>query len=147
MKLTKSVFIIPKNLVPIFQEDHCLDVTEEIRVLLCTMLTLFKPWRHGKNLKEDEWSWDEAFTNYKFTPCQIELMKFFNICYECNDARDDYSKLLKQKNATDGVFPYWFGADDDEFDVIIMMVAVTLQFMKSIKQINIFLLAEKVNKE
>jgi len=31
-------------------------------------------------------------------------MKFFNICYECNDARDDYSKLLKQKNATDGVF-------------------------------------------
>jgi len=26
-------------------------------------------------------------------------MKFFNIRYECNDARDDYSKLLKQKNA------------------------------------------------
>ena len=44
-------------------------------------------------------------------------MKFFNIHYECNDARDDYSKLLKQKNATDGVFPCWFGSDDnDNFD-------------------------------
>jgi len=44
-------------------------------------------------------------------------MKFFNIRYECNDARDDYSKLLKQKNATDGVFPRWFSSDDnDNFD-------------------------------
>jgi hypothetical protein len=65
-----------------------------------TMLTLFKPWRHGKNLKEDDQSWDEAFTNYKFNPHQTEPMKFFNICYEWNDARDDYSKLLKQQNAT-----------------------------------------------
>src|SRR3984885_8078821 len=40
-------------------------------------------------------------------------MKFFNIRYECNDARDDYSKLLKQKNATDGVFPHWFKGDDN----------------------------------
>jgi hypothetical protein len=60
-------------------------------------LTLFKPWRHGKNLKEDDHSWDEAFTSYK-----------------CNDARDDYSKLLKQRNATDGIFPHWFRADDNE---------------------------------
>ena len=67
-----------------------------------TMLTLFKPWRHGKNLKEDVQSWDEAFTNYIFTPHQTELMKVFNLHYECNDARDDYSKLLKQNNATDG---------------------------------------------
>ena len=44
-------------------------------------------------------------------------MRFFNICYECNDARDDHSKLLKQQNATDGVFPHWFRADDnDNFD-------------------------------
>src|SRR6202790_2319063 len=44
-------------------------------------------------------------------------MRFFNIRYECNDARDDYSKLLKQQNATDGVFPHWFSADDnDNFD-------------------------------
>jgi hypothetical protein len=76
------------------------------------MLTLFKPWRHGKNLKDVDQSWDEAFTNYKFTSHQNELMRFFNIHYECNDARDDYSKLLKQQNATGGVFPHWFRADD-----------------------------------
>src|SRR6202453_3190939 len=44
-------------------------------------------------------------------------MRLFNICYECNDARDDYSKLLKQQNATDGVFPHWFRVDEnDNFD-------------------------------
>jgi len=44
-------------------------------------------------------------------------MKFFNICYKCINARDDYSKLLKQQNATDGVFPRWFRSDDnDSFD-------------------------------
>ena len=44
----------------------------------------------------------------------INLMKFFNICYECIDARDDYSKLLKQKNASSGVFTHWFGSDDND---------------------------------
>ena len=78
-----------------------------------TMLTLFKPWRHGKDLKKKDQTWDEAFTEYKFTPRQSELMKIFNICYECNDARDDYSKLLKQKNETGGVFPRWFNSDDN----------------------------------
>ena len=32
--------------------------------------------------------------------------------YECNDSRDDYSKLLKQQNGADGVFSHWFRADD-----------------------------------
>jgi len=46
-----------------------------------------------------------------------KLNRLFNIHYECNDARDDYSKLLKQQNTTDGVFPHWFRADDnDNFD-------------------------------
>src|SRR6202047_314100 len=107
-----------KNLVPNFAGGSLPRCDRGDREYYCTtMLTLFKPWRHGKNLKEDDQSWDEAFTNYKFTPRQTELMKFFNIHYECNDARDDYSKLLKQKNATDGVFPHWFGSDDnDHFD-------------------------------
>src|ERR1700759_4918050 len=77
------------------------------------MLTLFKPWRDGKDLKRDDQSWDEAFTDHKFTPHQVELMKFFNIRYKCLDARDDYSKLLKQKNVTGGVFPHWFSSDDN----------------------------------
>src|ERR1700728_1611209 len=107
-----------KNLVPNFAGGPLPRCDRGDREYHCTtLLTLFKPWRHGKNLKEDDQSWDEAFTNYKFTPRQTELMKFFNIHYECNDTRDDYSKLLKQKNATDGVFPHWFRADDnDDFD-------------------------------
>ena len=35
----------------------------------------------------------------------------------CNDARNDYSELLKQKNAADSVFTHWFRADNfDNFD-------------------------------
>src|SRR6202167_2752778 len=108
----------PKNLIPNFAGGSLPRCDRGDREYYCaTMLTLFKPWRHGKSLKEVDQSWDEAFTNYKFTPRQNELMRFFNIRYECNDARDDYSKLLKQQNATDGVFPHWFRADDnDNFD-------------------------------
>src|SRR5882762_10850686 len=118
MKLIKSVYPSPKFWCPILLEDHYLDVTEGIESTTCTtMLTLFKPWRHGKNLKEDDQSWNEAFPNYKFIPHQTKLMKFFNMCYECNDARDDYFKLLKEKNATGGVFPHWFNSDNnDHFD-------------------------------
>jgi len=40
----KSVFLNPNSGAPILQEDHCLDVTEEIESNYCTtMLTLFKP--------------------------------------------------------------------------------------------------------
>src|SRR5258705_2672554 len=107
-----------KNLIPNFAGGSLPRCDRGDREYYCTtMLTLFKPWRHGKDLKGDNKTWDEAFTDYKFTPRQIELMKFFNIRYECNDARDDYSKLLKQTNASDGVFPHWFRADDnDNFD-------------------------------
>ena len=107
----------PKNLIPNFAGGSLPRCDRGDREYYCaTMLTLFKPWRHGKNLKEDDQSWDEAFTNYKFTPRQTELMRFFYIHYECNDARADYSKLVKQQNATGGVFPHWFRADDNNFD-------------------------------
>ena len=51
-----------------------------------TMLTLFKPWRHGKDLKLENELWDEAFVRYTFSARQSDLMKNFNIKYECNDA-------------------------------------------------------------
>jgi hypothetical protein len=138
-----------KNLIPNFAGGSLPRCDRGDREYYCaTMLTLFKPWRHGKNLKEDDQSWDEAFTNYKFTPRQTELMRFFNIRYECNDARDDYSKLLKQQNATDGVFPHWFRADDnDNFDGDNYDDGGDLWFMKSMKQINTLLLEKKVNKD
>jgi hypothetical protein len=86
-----------------------------------TMLTLFKPWRSGKDLKDEQYSWDETFTSHKFNDHQSQLMKFFNIRYECNDARDDYSKQIKKGKQNNGAFPQWFSSDmmdemDDEFD-------------------------------
>src|SRR6266536_3045228 len=60
-----------------------------------TMLTIFKPWRAGKDLKSEDQSWDEAFVDHQFTDHQEKLMCYFNIRYECNDARDDFSTQLK----------------------------------------------------
>ncbi|KIM72479.1 hypothetical protein PILCRDRAFT_81835, partial [Piloderma croceum F 1598] len=57
----------------------------------CTMLTFFKPWRSGKDLKSSEESWDKAFVAHEFNERQMEIMKYFNLRYECLDARDDYS--------------------------------------------------------
>ncbi|KDR71671.1 hypothetical protein GALMADRAFT_74603, partial [Galerina marginata CBS 339.88] len=62
-----------------------------------TMLTLFKPWRKGHDLKPNESeSWDECFNSHNFTSQQEKLMKNFNIKYECLDARDDYRAQLKK---------------------------------------------------
>ena len=61
-----------------------------------TMLALFKPWRNGKDLKVEGQSWDEAFESHTFTSRQCQLMDNFNIRYECNDARDDFSAQMKQ---------------------------------------------------
>jgi len=59
----------------------------------------------------------KLFTDYKFTPRQIELMKFFTYVMSAMMLEMIILKLLKQKNASDGVFPHWFRADDhDNFD-------------------------------
>lgn len=73
-----------------------------------TMLTLFKPWRHGRDLRNDKESWDEAFVRMSFKPRQQELMKFFNLRYECMDARDDFHAELRKG---DGEYPCE-GTDD-----------------------------------
>jgi hypothetical protein len=61
-----------------------------------TMLVLFKPWCDALKLKEVLSTWDETFLLHKFTDRQIELMKNFNIKYECLDARDDYNAQMKK---------------------------------------------------
>ncbi|KAJ3898665.1 hypothetical protein F5879DRAFT_812227, partial [Lentinula edodes] len=66
-----------------------------------TMLALFKPWRTGKDLKLTNNSWDTAFENHNFTPNELQLMKNFNLRYECLDARDDYRAQLKAGAAVD----------------------------------------------
>ena len=74
----------------------------------CTMLTLFKPWRTGKDLKTDVQSWDQSFVAHEFSKRQVEIMKFFNTRYECLDARDDYSA----KRDKEGGIPYQWATED-----------------------------------
>jgi Helitron helicase-like domain at N-terminus/PIF1-like helicase len=70
------------------------------------MLTLFKPWRSGLDLKTSKFnSWYETFMSHGFTMRQLELMKNMNIRYECLDARDDFHTQFK-KGATSEI-PGW----------------------------------------
>ncbi|KAJ3520697.1 hypothetical protein NMY22_g12638 [Coprinellus aureogranulatus] len=68
------------------------------------MLTLFCPWRTGIDLKSADDTWEAAFNRYPFTDRENDLMCNFNMRYECYDARDDYSAILRAAGS---------GADDD----------------------------------
>ncbi|KAH7918322.1 hypothetical protein BV22DRAFT_1108389 [Leucogyrophana mollusca] len=62
------------------------------REYYCTiMLVLFQPWRCGHELKGANQTWGESFGVYAFNEQATEIMKHFNVRYECLDARDDYS--------------------------------------------------------
>ncbi|KAF8577595.1 hypothetical protein K439DRAFT_1649053 [Ramaria rubella] len=65
-----------------------------------TMLTLFKPWRTGFDLKKHSQTWTEAFTSHTFTDRQLQIMRLFQIRYECNDAIDDHH-AQRLKDTTD----------------------------------------------
>jgi hypothetical protein len=57
------------------------------RELYClSMLALFKPWRTGLQLKMGTKSWDETFNEHEFTKRENQLIRNFNIKYECFDA-------------------------------------------------------------
>jgi hypothetical protein len=74
-----------------------------------TMLTLFKPWRSGLDLRSNINSWDETFMSHEFSMRQLEVMKYMNIRYECLDSRDDFHTQLK-KGATSEM-PGWIESD------------------------------------
>ncbi|CAA7270635.1 unnamed protein product [Cyclocybe aegerita] len=71
------------------------------------MLTLFKPWRSGLDLKNATQTWDNAFYLHEFSPRQKEIIGNFNLRYECNDSRDDYSAKLKKDSLTTGLMSSW----------------------------------------
>ncbi|KAL1671596.1 hypothetical protein EV122DRAFT_199659, partial [Schizophyllum commune] len=82
-----------------------------------TMLTLFRPWRRGRDLKDDGYNWDSAFRRYNFGERQLQLMENFNLRYECADARDDYRNELKKKRRVGAVnFRIEEDSDDDGAD-------------------------------
>lgn len=59
------------------------------------MLTLFKPWRTGLDLKASSQTWQDAFQSYDFNESQLEIMSNSQSKHECRDARDDYTQQLK----------------------------------------------------
>ncbi|KAJ7476502.1 hypothetical protein FB451DRAFT_1033107, partial [Mycena latifolia] len=79
-----------------------------------TMLTLFKPWRSGEDLKNEVDNWDETFREYKFSPKALEKMKYFNIKYECLDARDDFSAMEKKRQRAMPLFSRYLADISDE---------------------------------
>lgn len=80
-----------------------------------TMLALFRPWRTGADLKLEEHSWDDAFNKHEFTSEAKDKMKFFNVKYECLDARDDFHARRKAMEAgmPQGAWYTEFPRDDD----------------------------------
>ncbi|KAF6751803.1 hypothetical protein DFP72DRAFT_816024, partial [Ephemerocybe angulata] len=81
----------------------------------CTaMLTLFRPWRTGIDLKSADSTWEEAFSSYKFSERHNEIMANFNMRYECYDARDDYKAIIKAAGGNDT--PGAGDESDDEED-------------------------------
>ncbi|KAJ7459305.1 hypothetical protein FB451DRAFT_1046253 [Mycena latifolia] len=115
-----------------------------------TMLTLFTalsenldtarffftgPWRSPADLKDSISTWDQAFKEHNFMPRQNQLMRNFNVRYECNDARDNHFAQTKKKMAeakvagtslsppnfmnykdkfADDLSNFDYGSDDDE---------------------------------
>ncbi|KAH7903670.1 hypothetical protein BJ138DRAFT_972909, partial [Hygrophoropsis aurantiaca] len=128
-----------------FTEDHPLHSTHHVRVLTkgegnipnfvggslprhdkgdleyyaSTMLALFAPWRSGADLKEEDMPWSQRFHDFHFSDRHSEIMKFFNVRYECLDARDDYAAQMREDSTkldtvdwANDKFPY--DADDDD---------------------------------
>ncbi|KAL0565956.1 hypothetical protein V5O48_016062 [Marasmius crinis-equi] len=81
-----------------------------------TMLTLFKPWRTGEDLRNsDDIEWSSAFRDFSFSDRDVRLMDNFQIKYECLDARDDYRANLR--SAGDPILYEW---EDGGQDVDVM---------------------------
>ncbi len=82
---------------------------DDIDNYAATMLTLFKPWRSGIDLKPDTQMWTESFQNFTFSDKYIHLMDNFNLRYECSDARDDFvaqRKLLENNGKNPVNMPF-----------------------------------------
>jgi hypothetical protein len=69
-----------------------------------SIMTLFKPWRQPSDLKDNDSTWDQVFHEHTFTGRQKELIRNFNIRYECNDARDDHYNVMRRKMAEQGEY-------------------------------------------
>ncbi|KAA1470360.1 hypothetical protein DENSPDRAFT_763011, partial [Dentipellis sp. KUC8613] len=83
-------------------EDYCL-----------TMLTLFKPWRSGLDLKNTDQTWENSLKTFTFTKRQQDIMRFANIRHECYDAHHDF-QAQRIKAGRDKGLKYFGGQFVDE---------------------------------
>ena len=92
-----------------------------------TMITLFKPWRHGSDVKKTGQTWQHTFETHEFTPHELEVMNHFNIRYECLDARDDYHAQMKAGNDDENASVDFFeGSDEMDVEKTVMEQLETL---------------------
>ena len=80
-----------------------------------TMLVLFKPWQKPLSLKMEKNTWDETFLKHKFTNRQLELIRNFNIKYECLDACDDYNAQMRD-SGDNTFFPHGAEVENEKHD-------------------------------
>ena len=90
--------------IPLPREDH-----GDRENYCMTILTMFKRWRSPKDLKQENESWDEAFHAHPFMPRQLQLMRNFNLRYECLDAHDDFHAQLRKGEGS--FIPSWSSED------------------------------------
>jgi hypothetical protein len=142
------------NMVPNFLGGSLPRCDQGDREYYClTILTLFKLWQSGKDLKSVDSTWDETFHIHNFTSGQQQLIRNFNLHYECMDARDDYFAKLKKDEEDSGFFPSWaslevlkdleqntFEYDDDNpLDIITeesMYIEPSLKHIKKLEEMN-----------
>ena len=99
--------IVAKEKIPNFVGSTLPRCDQGDREFYCSvMLTLFKPWRSGLELKTQEQSWDEAFSTHCFSARQKDIMRNMNIRYECLDARDDFHAQLNKGSTGIGSWEY-----------------------------------------
>jgi len=88
-------------------------VGHEDRKYCCmAMLSMFKPYRLPSDLKDKDQTWDEAFESHKFTLWQLQLLKNFNLKYECLNTRDNFHTQMCK--GLSSFIPSWGSTDDVE---------------------------------
>lgn len=78
-----------------------------------TMLSLFKPFRMGLDLKGSKITWAEKFEHHQLDEEAKEEKKFFNTKYECGDARDNFRARRIAGEGQTGVPVGWVPDHDD----------------------------------
>jgi hypothetical protein len=65
--------VVPNFLPNVLPRSDCGDC----EYYCCTMLTFFKPWHTGRDLRVELDTRDKSFMAHEFTKWQTEIMKYF----------------------------------------------------------------------